>query len=145
MACLEAPEPAEVPRSLLRADGRSVYQRHGGMRYATRAQLAMEERMLAQAARTRAPRMTRAQAARALGADPAQLEAALTGRARRARRAGRAGPRTRTGLREDQAAAALSVLTDGRRVSVINAPAGPGRPGCWPRPARPGPQPGSAR
>jgi len=47
--CLEAPEPAEVPRSLLRADGRSVYQRHGGMRYATGAQLAMEERMLAQA------------------------------------------------------------------------------------------------
>ena len=35
------------------------------------------------------------------------------------------GPRT--GLREDQAAAALSVLTDGRRVSVINAPAGSGK------------------
>src|SRR5207237_7967850 len=32
-----------------------------------------------------------------------------------------------TGLREDQAAAALSVLTDGRRVSVINAPAGSGK------------------
>ena len=47
--CLEAPEPAEVPRSLLRADGRSVYRRHGGVRYATRAQLAMEERMVAQA------------------------------------------------------------------------------------------------
>ena len=39
VACLEAPEPAEVPASLLRADGRSVYQRHGGSRYATRAQL----------------------------------------------------------------------------------------------------------
>src|SRR5579859_2041484 len=49
VVCLEAPEPAEVPRGLLRADGRSVYQRHGGARYATRAQLAMEERMLAQA------------------------------------------------------------------------------------------------
>jgi ATP-dependent exoDNAse (exonuclease V) alpha subunit len=34
---------------------------------------------------------------------------------------------TRTGPREDQAAAALSVLTDGRRVSVINAPAGSGK------------------
>ena len=34
---------------------------------------------------------------------------------------------TGTGLREDQAAAALSVLTDGRRVSVINAPAGAGK------------------
>jgi hypothetical protein len=31
--------------------------------------------------------------------------------------------RTQSGLREDQAAAVLSVLTDGRRVSVINAPA----------------------
>src|SRR5579859_1146918 len=38
VVCLEAPEPAEVPRGLLRADGRSVYQRHGGARYATRAQ-----------------------------------------------------------------------------------------------------------
>src|SRR2546430_4855380 len=32
VACLEAPEPAEVPASLRRADGRSVYQRHGGTR-----------------------------------------------------------------------------------------------------------------
>jgi hypothetical protein len=30
VACLEAPEPAGMPASLLRADGRSVYQRHGG-------------------------------------------------------------------------------------------------------------------
>ena len=79
--CLEAPEPAEVPASLLRADGRSIYQRHGGTRYATRAQLAMEDRMLAQASATGAPRLTRAQAAHALGADLAQLEDALTGRA----------------------------------------------------------------
>ena len=35
VVCLEAPEPVEVPRSLLRADGRSIYQRHGGVRYAT--------------------------------------------------------------------------------------------------------------
>ena len=34
--CLEAPEAVQVPRSLLRADGRSIYQRHGGVRYATR-------------------------------------------------------------------------------------------------------------
>ena len=87
VVCLEAPEPAEVPRSLLRADGRSVYQRHGGTRFATRAQLVMEERMLAQARADGAPRLTRAQAARALGADPAQLDDALAGRAR-----GRARP-----------------------------------------------------
>ena len=105
VVCLEAPEPAEVPRSLLRADGRSVYQRHGGTRYATRAQLVMEERMLTQARASGAPRLARAQAGRATDTH---------------------APRTQTGLREDQAAAALSVLTDGKRVSVINAPAGSG-------------------
>ena len=122
VACLEAPEPAEVPASLLRADGRSVYQRHGGVRFATHAQLTLEQRMLAVARASGAPRMDRADAARALGADLAQLEAALDGRAQDTQ-----STRTRTGLREDQAAAALSVLTDGRRVSVINAPAGSGK------------------
>ena len=117
--CLEAPEPAEVPRALLREDGRSVYRRHGGVRYATRAQLTMEERMVARASAGGAPRMTRAEAAQALGADLARLEDALEGRASDAD-----SQRTGSGLREDQAAAALSVLTDGRRVSVINAPAG---------------------
>src|SRR5436305_327413 len=62
VSCLEAPELAEVPASLLRADGRSVYQRHGGTRYATRAQLAMEERMVAHAGAGGAPRVTRAPA-----------------------------------------------------------------------------------
>ena len=81
--CLEAPEPAELPRGLVRADGRSVYRRHGGTRYATRAQLAMEERMVAQAQATTAPRMTRAAAAHALGADLARLERALAGGADR--------------------------------------------------------------
>ena len=107
---------------MLRADGRSVYQRHGGTRYATRAQLVMEERMLAQARADNAPRLTRAQAAHALGADPEQLDAALAGRADATQ-----DTRTRTGLRTDQAAAAQSVLTDGTRVSVINAPAGSGK------------------
>ena len=125
VACLQAPEPAAVPRSLLRADGRSIYQRHGGVRYATHAQLSLEERMLALARAGGAPRMTRADAARALGADLPQLEAALADRADDAHDA--PGPRTRTGLRVDQAAAALSVLTDGSRVSVINAPAGSGK------------------
>ncbi len=125
VACLQAPEPAEVPRSLLRADGRSIYQRHGGVRYATHAQLSLEERMLALARAGGAPRLTGADAARALGADLAQLEAALAGRAHDAHDA--PGRRTRTGLRVDQAAAALSVLTDGKRVSVINAPAGSGK------------------
>jgi len=122
VACLEAPDPVQVPGSLLRADGRSVYQRHGGVRFATHAQLTMEQRMVAVACASGAPRMDRAAAARALGADLAQLEAALAGHAQDTQ-----GTGTRTGLRADQAAAALSVLTDGRRVSVLNAPAGSGK------------------
>ena len=47
VVCLEAPELTRVPRDLVRADGRSVYRRHGGTRYATRAQLLMEDRMWA--------------------------------------------------------------------------------------------------
>ena len=120
--CLEAPEAVEVPRSLLRADGRSVYRRHGGVRYATRAQLAMEERMLALARNGDAPRLTRADATRALGTDLQRLEYALAGRAHDTQ-----DERTESGLREDQAATVLSVLTDGKRVSVINAPAGSGK------------------
>ena len=125
VACLEAPEPTEVPASLLRADGRSVYQRHGGVRYATHAQLTLEQRMLALARADGAPRMDRADAARALGADLAQLDRALTGHTQDT--PDTQDRRTRTGLRVDQAAAALSVLTDGKRVSVINAPAGSGK------------------
>jgi hypothetical protein len=122
VACLEAPEPVAVPARLLRADGRSVYQRHGGVRFAAQTQLTMEERMVALARAGGAPCMDRAEAALALGADLAQLDRALAGRVQDAQ-----GRRTRTGLREDQAAAALSVLTDGKRVSVLNAPAGSGK------------------
>ena len=69
--------------------------------------------------------MTRAAAADALGADLARLEHALAAGADDAESDADAG--TGSGLREDQAAAALSVLTDGRRVSAINAPAGAGK------------------
>src|SRR5690349_8937375 len=122
VVCLEAPELPEVPASMRRADGRSVYQRHGGVRYATHAQLAMEARTLAQARAGTAPKLAREQAAHALGADLARLAGALTGAAPDTH----ARP-TETGLREDQAAAALAALTDGRLVSVINAPAGSGK------------------
>jgi hypothetical protein len=121
--CLEAPEAVEVPHSLLRADGRSIYQRHGGVRYATRAQLAMEERLVAQAGAEAAPRLTRADAARALGADLARLENTLVDGAEEIQD----HHPERTRLTADQAAAVLSVLTDGKRVSVINAPAGSGK------------------
>ena len=77
----EAPEAVEVPRSLLRADGRSVYQRHGGIKYATRVQLSMEERMVAQAQARIAPAMTREHAAQLLGASTMELDTALVRRA----------------------------------------------------------------
>jgi hypothetical protein len=121
--CLAAPEAVQVPRGLLRADGRSIYQRHGGVRYATRAQLAVEERLVAQAGAGTAPRLTRAGAARALGADLARLEDALAGRGQDIQD----HHPERSGLTADQSAAVLSVLTDGKRVSVINAPAGSGK------------------
>ena len=123
VACLEGPEPVQIPAILLRADGRSVYRRHGGVRFATHAQLTMEQRMVALARRDGAPRMGRAEAARALGADLIQLDRAPAGDAQDDTQ----GARTRTGLRADQAAAALSVLTDGKRVSVLDAPAGSGK------------------
>ena len=137
VVCLEAPELAEVPRDLLRADGRSVYQRHGGTRYATRAQLAMEERMLTQARADGAPRLTRAQAAHALGAELNQLEDALAGRAEDAH-----PQHTQTGLREDQAAAALSVAD--RRPARVGAQR-PGRRGQDTRAGRDGPGLGRGR
>jgi len=126
VTCLEAPEPAEVPASLLRADGRSVYQRHGGTRYATCAQLAMEERMAAQARADDAPRVTRSQAVRELGAD-------LARRARRARRAGYAhrqraarGPGRRRAGRADRRPARVSDQRSSR--SREDPGAGRGRP-----------------
>jgi conjugative relaxase-like TrwC/TraI family protein len=122
VACLEAPEGVSVPRDLIRADGRSVFQRHGGTRYATRVQLSMEERLVAQAGANGAPHLTREESARLLGASMAQLDAALRGHAS----IGHA-ELTQTGLRMDQAAAAHEALTSARRAVVINAPAGSGK------------------
>ena len=132
VVCVEAPEPVQPPASLLRADGRSVYQRHGGIRYATHIQIALEERLVAQARAEAAPAMTREDAARMLGADLTQLDAALTQPAPTAD-AGLTptGPThdavTLEGIRVDHAAAVYAAVTDARRVSVINAPAGSGK------------------
>jgi TrwC relaxase len=46
---LDAPEWPRVPDSLRRANGESIYLAHGGELYATRAQLSMEEQLLADA------------------------------------------------------------------------------------------------
>ena len=121
VVCLEAPEAAAVPALLRRADGRSVYQRHGGVKYATRMQLSREEKLVAQASAGGAPAMTREEAARALGAELAELEVALH------EPPGAEVNTAACGLRMDQAAAAFHVLTSDRRVEVIVGPAGAGK------------------
>jgi hypothetical protein len=121
--CLEAPEWPPLPASLRRnLDGRSVYSRPGVARYATAAQLSLEERLVAQAQAQDAPRVRGQLAARRLGADLAQLRAALAGRAHDPRE--HHAPR---GLRLDQAAAAWHALTSARTVEVITGPAGTGK------------------
>ena len=138
--CLEAPELAQVPRSLLRADGRSVYQRHGGIRYATRAQLVMEERMLTQARADTAPRLTRAQAAHALGASPrtsrrrAHRPRAGHARPAHADRAAR-GPGRRSAVGADRRPARISTERPGRiRQDPRPSRSRPGLGHCGPGP-----------
>ena len=96
VVCLEAPEWPPLPASLRRElDGRSVYTRPGVARYATTAQLTMEERLVAHAQTQGAPRLPGELAARRLGADPALLDARTArprARRARARRAARAAP-----------------------------------------------------
>ena len=145
VACLEAPEPAEVPASLLRADGRSVYQRHGGTRYATRAQLGMEERMAAQAERGRRaahdPRAKpRTRSARIRRGWRTRWPDARTTRARHAGRAHRQraarGPGRRRARRADRRQARLG---DQRASRGREDPgAGRGRPDLGRGRARPG-------
>ena len=121
---LEAPEWPRVPDSLRRADGRSIYRPHGGTRYATLAQLNLEERLTAQAQQTGAPRVEPEVAAQLLGADQAQLEAQIRAAAQTPD-AGAAG--TGSGLRLDQAAAAFLALTSDRRAEILVGPAGSGK------------------
>jgi conjugative relaxase-like TrwC/TraI family protein len=122
VTCLEAPEAVEPPPALRRADGRSVYQRHGGTRYALQRQLAAESRLVAHARRDTAPRLAREDTAAALGASTQELDAALAGRASDARAT--QGPR---GLRMDQAAVLFHALTSKRTAEVIIGPAGSGK------------------
>jgi conjugative relaxase-like TrwC/TraI family protein len=123
VACLEAPQFPRVPDDLRRADGRSVYQPHGGTLYALIAQLDLEEQMMAAAAAPGAPRLSADQSARLLGADPAQLRGDLREPAHCDALRARVG----CGLTRAQAAAAHHAMTDPCRVSVILAPAGSGK------------------
>jgi AAA domain len=118
---LDPPEWPRVPDSLRRADGESIYRAHGCELYATRAQLSMEEQLLADAQAESAPHLAREQAAALLGADLAQLERQL--------RAGVPAPDgvTQGGLRLDQATAAFLALASSRRAELIVGPAGTGK------------------
>jgi hypothetical protein len=121
---LEAPEWPTVPEPLRRADGRSVYRPHSGTRYATLAQLTMEERLTALAQQSGAPRLAPELAACLLGADQAQLEAQLQAATLTAQQA---QGTTGSGLRLDQAAAAFLALTSDRRAEILVGPAGSGK------------------
>jgi AAA domain/TrwC relaxase len=118
---LDAPEWPRVPDSLRRANGQSVYRAHGGERYATRAQLSMEQQLLADAQAEGAPPLAREQAAMLLGADLTQLQAQLQAGAPTP------GSVTQGELRLDQATAAFLALTSPRRAEPIVGPAGTGK------------------
>ena len=120
---LSAPEWPRVPDGLRRADGESVFRPHGGERYASHAQLTLEERLLSQAQGPGAPHLDPETAARLLGADMERLQAHLQSAADITTQAGTAG----SGLRMDQAAAAWYVLTSPRRAEVVVGPAGTGK------------------
>ena len=123
VASLEAPEWPALPDYLRRElDGRSMYTRPGAQRYATRVQLALEERLLADAQRDCAPHLSCEEAARQLGADADALDAQLLARAQDAR-AGATG----SGLRMDQAAALHHVLASRRVAEILVGPAGSGK------------------
>jgi AAA domain/TrwC relaxase len=120
---LSAPEWPRVPDGLRRADGESVFRPHGAERYASQAQLSLEEQLLAHAREPGAPRLDAGLAARLLGADPERLQAQLQPASAAAAEAETAGG----GLRMDQAAAAWYVLTSPRRAEVMVGPAGTGK------------------
>jgi hypothetical protein len=120
---LSAPEWPRVPAGLRRADGESVFRPHGAERYASQAQLTLEERLLAQAQEPGAPHLDPETAARLLGADAERLQAQLQPAPDTRAPAGITG----SGLRMDQAAAAWYVLTSPRRAEVMVGPAGTGK------------------
>ena len=123
VALLSAPEWPVVPPSLRRSgDGESVFRPHGAERYASQAQLTLEEQLLALAQANGAPRLCPDEAARLLGAARERLDARLTPAA-----AMGPGEVTGSGLRLDQAAAAYYILTSPRRAEVLVGPPGTGK------------------
>ena len=134
---LTAPEMVPVPEAYRRADGLSLWRRHGAEIYTTRAMLDTEARLLRAAAQTGAPKLAPERAAAALGADRARVEARLwrehghPGAAAPAGAvdapAGAEPPLSGAGLTDDQAQAAYGVLTSGRAIDILVGAAGTGK------------------
>ena len=74
---LTAPDMVPVPQVYRRADGLSLWRRHGAEIYTTRAMLDTEARLLRAAAQTGAPKIAPERAAAALGGDLERIEARL--------------------------------------------------------------------
>ena len=131
VVCLEAPQWPPLPASLRRQlDGRSVYTRPGAARYATTAQLTLEDRLVAHAQTQGAPRLPGDLAARRLGADQAAARggscaAARTTHASAPRRAG-------CGWTRPPPSGTCSPRPAPSRSSPGRP--GPGKPGSWPPP-----------
>ena len=120
---LSAPQWPVPPPSLLR-EGESVFAPHGTERYATKAQLSLEDQILTEAQEPAAPRLDPDVAARLLGADRARLETRLRPQPTTAAALSEI---TGSGLRMDQAVAAYHLLTSARRAEVMVGPAGTGK------------------
>jgi hypothetical protein len=125
VALLSAPEWPRVPASLRRDDGESVFRPHDAERYASQAQLTLEEQLLAQAQAPGAPRLEPDVAAQLLGANRRRLEELL--RSDAPVTAAALNEVTGSGLRMGQAAAAYHALTSPRRVEVLVGPPGTGK------------------
>ena len=131
---LTAPDMVPVPTTYRRADGLSLWRRHGAEVYTTRDQLDTEARLLCAAAQTGAPSIAPDRAARELGADRARLEARLW-REHRPQGAtgadpaldGAAAPLSSAALSDDQAQAAYGILTSGRAIDILVGAAGTGK------------------
>jgi len=136
---LTAPEMVPVPEPYRRADGLSLWRRHGAELYTTRAMLDTEARLLRAGAQTGAPRIAPQRAAAALGTDRTRVEARLwrehahhpgaAGAPESAADApdGAAAPLSSAGLTDDQVQAAYGVLTSGRAIDILVGAAGTGK------------------
>jgi conjugative relaxase-like TrwC/TraI family protein len=142
---LTVPEMVPVPQAYRRADGMSLWCRHGAEVYTTRGQLDTETRLLRAAAQCGAPGVEPDRAAAALGADRARVEARLWREHARSGAVDEPGsavnaadgagdapgdmdsPLSSAGLTDDQVQAAYGVLTSGRAIDILVGPAGTGK------------------